>query len=270
MADSLQFTTTLALNVGNLLQAYYDPAGLPARQKADRTVVTEADLAADKLITNVLRENYPQDEIISEESSHMLADAGSSAWIVDPLDGTTNFSLGISLWGVSIARVVDGYPTIGVLYFPMIRELYTCKRGSGAYLNNKRITTKAPNPERPLSFFACCSRSYRYYNISIPYKPRIMGSGCYSFCMVARGAALLGLDAAPKIWDIAAVWLLVEEAGGKIAEFEGFAPFPLLASQDYSVTNFPTLAAATPDVYNFGKNKIHRKSKFALTILNKP
>jgi len=269
MNDPVEFAVNLALQTGNLLRRFYNPAGIPASSKPDRTVVTEADLAADKLITDAIHEHYPGDEIISEESSHHLANIQSPIWIIDPLDGTTNFSLGLAIWGVSIARLLDGYPQLGVLYFPMINELYTARQGSGALLNNKSIAVRAPDPTQPMSFFACCSRSYRYYNISIPYKPRIMGSGAYTFCLVARGSALLGFDAAPKIWDLAAAWLLVEEAGGMITAFEGTPPFPILSQDDYSVMNYPTLAAATPDVFALGQNKIQRKSKFAFVVQGK-
>lgn len=269
MSDPLEFATDLALKTGNILRKYYNPAGMQASQKADHTVVTEADLAADKFITNAICERFPQDEIISEESSHNLENPQSSIWIIDPLDGTTNFSLGLSIWGISIARLTDGAPELGVLYFPLIHELYTVRSEGGAFLNYHQINTRAPDPTQPMSFFACCSRSFRYYDISIPYKTRIMGSAAYSFCMVARGSALLGFDAAPKIWDLAAAWLLVKEAGGKIGAFEGSPPFPITLDVDYRVTNYPTLAAATHDVFAFGQKKIQRKSKFAFVVQSK-
>jgi len=259
MNDPVEFAVNLALQTGNLLQKFYNPAGIRASSKPDQTVVTEADVAADMLITNAIHDHFPLDEIISEESSHRLTNTQSPIWITDPLDGTTNFSLGLSIWGVSIARLLNGYPELGVLFFPMINELYIARRDSGALLNNKSITVRAPDPTQPMSFFACCSRSFRYYNISIPYKPRIMGSGAYIFCLVARGSALLGFDAAPKIWDLAAAWLLVEEAGGMITAFEGSPPFPIFPQDDYSSTNYPTLAAASPAVFSVGQNKIQRK-----------
>jgi myo-inositol-1(or 4)-monophosphatase len=260
MIDPYDFATELALQTGSLLRTHYNPAGLQAVQKADQTVVTQADLAADKLITHAIRKQYPQDNIISEESNHLLQDSQSPTWIIDPLDGTTNFSLGLSIWGVSIARLVNGYPDLGVVFFPMMNELYCARRGLGALFNNTHIITRAPDLTQQMSFFACCSRTFSYYDIRIPYKPRIMGSSAYTFCMLARGAALLGFDAAPKIWDLAAVWLLVEEAGGKIAAFEGSSPFPASPSIDYGVTNFPTLASATADVFSFGHLRIQKKS----------
>lgn len=269
MNDPLVFAVQLALNAGNLLRQYYKPEGVHVDEKPDHTVVTEADMAVDQLITHEIKVNYPSDAIISEESSHLIENDQNPIWIIDPLDGTTNFSLGLSIWGVSIARIVNNHPEIGVVYFPLINELYTARRGRGSFLNQKSITVRAPDPTQPMSFFACCSRSYRYYDISIPYKTRILGSAAYSFCLVARGAALLGFEATSKIWDLAAVWLLVEEAGGVITAFEGSPAFPITSHDDFSKTNFPSLAAATADVFKMGKNKIQRKSKFAVIVQNK-
>jgi myo-inositol-1(or 4)-monophosphatase len=82
--------------------------------------------------------------------------------------------------------------------------------------------------------------------------------------MLARGSALLGFDAAPKIWDLAAIWLLVQEAGGVIASFEAPSPFPISPNNDFSIINYPTLAAATLDVYKLGQRSIHKKMKTTL------
>lgn len=259
MADPFDFATDLALQTGNLLRKYFNPVGMRADYKPDQTVVTQADFAADQFIIRAIQNQFPQDKVISEESSHQLEKPQSPTWVIDPLDGTTNFSLGLPIWGVSIARLENGYPVLGVLYFPMINELYCARKTGGAFLNQIPIVTRAPDPSQPMSFFSCCSRSFRYYDISIPYKTRIMGSAAYIFCMLARGSALLGLDAAPKIWDLAAAWLLVEEAGGVIAAFEGQSPFPVSSTDDFRILNFPTLAAATPDIFSFGHRRIQRK-----------
>ncbi len=260
MNDVFQFTVKTAVKAGTLLKDYFDQAGIHASQKPDHTVVTEADLAADQLITQLIHSQFPTDSIISEESSYEIMNIDAPVWIIDPLDGTTNFSLGLPIWGVSIGRILDGAPQIGVLYFPMINELYTVQRGGGAFLNDEQIFVKTPDPSQPMSFFACCSRTFRYYNISVPYKTRIMGSGSYNFCLVARGAALLGFDAAAKIWDLGACWLLVEEAGGLITAFEGPSPFPIQKSMDFEKINYPTLAAASADVFSMGQKKIQRKT----------
>lgn len=259
MNDPLEFAINLASETGELLKKYYNPGGIHASPKPDKTVVTEADLAADKLITQKIKADFPQDGIVTEESSHFLTDTHSPTWVVDPLDGTTNYSLGLPIWGVSIARLVDGHPDLAVAFFPHLKELYFARRGSGAFLNHNPISTRAPDSSQTMSFFACCSRTFRGFDVSVPYKPRIMGSSAYSFCMVARGSALLGFDATPKIWDLSAVWLLIEEAGGIIQSFEDTTVFPLETNIDYSITSFPALAAATPDLLEKGRSMIKKK-----------
>jgi myo-inositol-1(or 4)-monophosphatase len=259
MVDPLEFAVSLALETGELLQNYYNSVGIHTKLKPDKTVVTEADLAADNLITRKIKAAFPQDAIVSEESFHFLRDTQSPAWVVDPLDGTTNYSLGLPVWGISIARLIGGYPDLGVVFFPRLNELYSTHRGAGAFLNHNPISTRAPDRSQPMSFFACCSRTFRHFNISVPYKPRIMGSSAYSFCMVARGSALLGFDATPKIWDLSAVWLLVEEAGGVIQSFESTQVYPLNTDLDYSINSFPVIAAATLKVLEKGRGMILRK-----------
>ncbi len=259
MNDVLEFAVDLAMQTGDILQKYYSPTGIHSTPKADNTVVTEADLAADGFITQQIKQYFPRDGILSEESSHLLQDPQIPIWVIDPLDGTTNFSLGLAIWGVSIARLVNGYPELGVLYFPRLNELYSTTKGAGAQLNNKSIIARAPDPTQPNSFFACCSRSFRTFDITIPYKPRILGSSTYTISMVARGLALLALDVTPKIWDLAAAWLLVEEAGGIMSVFEGAQPFPLFSNIDYSTASYPILAAATPKLLEMGRSKIQRK-----------
>ena len=212
-------------------------------------LVTEADLAADRFIAAAISERFPGDRILSEELAPALIESeNQTLWVVDPLDGTTNFSLGLPFWGVSIARLQGGYPEVGALYFPRLDELYTTRRGAGAFFNNQRIQVSPPDPNQPWSFFSCCSRTFRDYEIGIKYKPRILGSAAYSLCCVARGIALLAFEATPKVWDIAAAWLLLQEAGGAVATYDDSQPFPLDAAQDYSQMPFPTLAAATPEL----------------------
>ncbi len=102
--------------------SHFQGPGLHARLKGDRSVVTEADLAADRLISASIHGEYPGDAFLSEELQPSISGEDVDAiWVIDPLDGTTNFSLGLPIWGVSIARLVGGWPDIGVLYFPIFK-----------------------------------------------------------------------------------------------------------------------------------------------------
>lgn len=249
MDADLQFASQLARQVGDLILSYFKRADYQTRLKQDHSIVTEADVAADHRIARSILEAYPGDVILSEELRTVYPEhADGGVWIIDPLDGTSNFSLGLCYWGVSIARLESDRHELAALYFPLLDELYTAQRGRGAFLNGEPIHVKPPDPAQPAPYFSCCGNTHRQYEVHVPYKPRILGSAIFSFCSVARGIALIGFEARPKIWDIAAVWLLVQEAGGLIESFNHETPFPLIPGQDYSRHNFPTLAAATPNL----------------------
>ena len=249
MSEDLNFARTLAFEAGKLLLEFFKKPNIETSMKGDNSVVTEADLAADRLISQSIRQRYPDDFILSEElRTDYTHDPFGSVWIVDPLDGTTNFSLGLHYWGVLLCRLADGRPELTVMYFPLLDELYSAYRGQGAFLNEKRIHVRPLDVENPLPFFACCSRTYRRYKVSVPYKVRILGSAAYTFCALARGTAILGFEATPKIWDIAGAWLLVQEAGGVIDTLEGAGPFPLEEGVNYARKSFPTLGASTEEL----------------------
>lgn len=248
MQSSLQFAAETARKAGQLLLHYFTLEGIQVDFKPDHTTVTQADLASDQLICEAIRANFPGEAILSEESNPNLTHSEGPLWVVDPLDGTTNFSLGLHVWGVSLARLVDGIPEIGVLYFPITDEMYTAQRGRGAALNGKALSAQLPDKNTPTPFFSCCSRTIRRYEINIPYKIRVLGAASYTFAAVARGNAMLGLQLTPQLWDIASGWLIVEEAGGALEVLYGSHPFPLDTQIDYSSTVFPTLMGLTPDL----------------------
>jgi myo-inositol-1(or 4)-monophosphatase len=257
--DVLQFAIALALKTGMLLLEHYQPTGSTAQLKADRTAVTAADLAADQLLQAEIWAAFPEDGILSEEGNTVYPADKPAVWVIDPLDGTTNFSLGLHHWGVSIARLVDGEPALGVLYFPLLEELFSAQRGGGAFLNGAPLRVIPPDPVRPFSFFSCCSRTHQRYHVSLRYKARILGSAAYGLATVARGSAALALEVTPKVWDFAASWLITREAGGVIAPLGGAAPFPLEAGSDYGGRVYPLLTAATPKLWSEGQAKITPK-----------
>jgi myo-inositol-1(or 4)-monophosphatase len=273
MTDALTFATRLALQTGRLLLEHHSLTGTQASLKKDHTLVTTADLTADRLISQTIRECFPNDELLSEElqpeyKSHASGSPEKkltafrlekAVWVIDPLDGTTNFSLGLHYWGVSIARLEDGLPKVAALCFPLLDELYTAQRGQGAYLNGDRIRVRPPDKDHPASFFSCCSRTHKRYDVKVRYKTRILGSATYDLCSVARGTAVLGFQATPKIWDIAGAWLMVEEAGGVVETHDSSEPFPLMVLQDYNQQAYPTLAAANQEVLAKGREWIQPK-----------
>ena len=124
MDASLSFATEIAIHAGKQLLSYFKPNGSYTSVKEDYSVVTEADLVADQFIAESIQKEYPEDALISEELQPTIGEVKSPVWVVDPLDGTTNFSLGMPIWGVSIARVQRGWPVLAVIYFPVFDELF--------------------------------------------------------------------------------------------------------------------------------------------------
>ena len=252
----LTFTTNLAKETGALLKEYFQRQGLDARLKSDNSLVTEADLAADRLIRRAIQKEYPNDGILSEEKVTAYPNGYTQVWVIDPLDGTTNFSLGLHYWGVSIARLHNGRPETAAVYFPLVDELYTAQEGQGAFLNGEPLHTKDASLNNPNSFFACCSRTYKYYQVNLPYKTRTLGSAVYHFCAVAKGAAIVAFEATPRLWDLAGGWLIVREAGGVIQALDEKAPFPAQEGYEYEKRGFSTLAAANPQLMKEAQEKL--------------
>ncbi len=249
----LDFALATAAAAGEILLKFFRGAPLERRFKSDHTLVTEADLAANRAITAALRQAFPQDGLISEEAGTLYR-GEEAVWIVDPLDGTTNFQWGLPIWGVSLARWVQGSPSLGVLHFPLLGETYAARRGSGVTFNGKPLHRKT---DLPLTFFACCSRTHRRYRLALPHKTRILGAVSYNMAQVAAGNAALNLEVTPKLWDVAAGWLIVEESGGVMHIMEGDQPIPLQKGTDYGQMHFSTLAAGSPAVLKEGLAGIH-------------
>lgn len=257
-------TTTIEVTrqAGDLLARRFNPAGTLAQKKADFSLVTEADLEADRFIEAALQQNHPGTRILSEEKHTRLGAVPDELWIVDPLDGTTNFSLGLHYWGVSIAYLKKGYPEAAAMYFPLLGEMYTCQRGQGARLNDNIIQASPPIRSNTAPFISCCSRTFKHYEVNLPYKTRILGSTAYSWCSVSRGMALASFDVTAKIWDVAGGWLLVQESGGTGGTFQGESIFPILPDVDYAMKNITAISAADSQMFATMRSRILPKQTF--------
>ena len=258
MLSALEFTVQTAREAGQLLLEYYHSATLRSQLKPDKTLVTEADVASDNLISQAIQKSYPGDLLLSEELQTTLSDdpTGHAIWVIDPLDGTTNFSLGLAFWGVLIARLEKGFPILAAMYFPVLDELYTVQKGSGAWLNGDPLLIDSPRQQMPITFFSCCSRTFRRFRVSVPYKTRILGSAAYTLCSIARGASLLGFETTCKIWDFSGGWLLVQEAGGQVETFDLQRPFPLQHGINYAKKSFPIISASTSELIAQARQQI--------------
>jgi myo-inositol-1(or 4)-monophosphatase len=184
-----------------------------------------ADVECQDLIYQILLDHFPKTRCIGEEGNHPGDPKAEHEWIVDPIDGTMNLAMGIPHFCVSIAarEVATKRIILGVIYDPLRRELFTAERGSGAYLNGvrKQVSTRSKLSEAVLAVgFAKtqesidhCLKLYQVYGSSAR-KLRAMGSAALDLAYVASGRLDAYIEQGVNLWDVAAGWVLVEEAGG--------------------------------------------------------
>lgn len=221
-----------------------------ASRKADGSLVTRTDRAIDALLSRRITERYPSHTVLSEEQVTTYDPAIRYTWVVDPLDGTTNFARGLPIWGISVALLDRGEPVVGVVCFPSLHEEFVAVKAQGATLNGASITTARERLVDNQHFIMCCTRTGRRYQVNTPLKTRVLGSATYHLLKVADGTALAAIEATPKIWDLAAALLILAESGGVTQPIgRGLLPFPVppLAS-DFRNQPFPLIVAANLDI----------------------
>lgn len=251
--EDLIFAERLAADAAALALSQFGHAS--ARRKYDGTLVTATDEAIDRMITARIAEAYPEDAVLSEEFVTRYDPVVRRTWVIDPLDGTTNFARGFPTWGVSIALLEEGAPVMGVVNFPALEEVFAATTGGGATRNGATIHTL---PETTAigddQVFMECTRTRRLFKINLPFKNRILGSAAYHVCKVAQGCALGGIEGTPKVWDIAAAALILTEAGGVMQPLTpGAEPiFPLQTRAfEYGAHSMPLLHGAHQGVIAF-------------------
>ena len=260
-ASVLEFASTTTLTVGTQLMA--DFGQVQASQKDDGSLVTQSDHWADETIRDAIATHFPTHGILSEEGQHLFPDT-EWCWIIDPLDGTTNFTRGIPIWGISLGLLYRGTPVFGYVHFPPIGQTF---HGfwdnespipgieNSAFLNQLPIhsSTDAVTSNH---FFNLCTRSASMLQQPLPCKIRMLGVASYNFLTIANGAAVGGVEATPKIWDIAGAWVIVQAAGGTWVPLDLEPIFPLKVGQDYGKRSFPTLVASSPELVSVFKGLI--------------
>jgi myo-inositol-1(or 4)-monophosphatase len=199
-------------------------------------LVTEADHAAEKAIFDVIQSDFPDHGILSEEAGAIVQDTRYK-WIIDPIDGTVNFAHGIPLCCVSIALEHEGSVIMGAVYNPFLHELFFAQKGWGASLNDKKIQVSSQENVGA----SCLVTGFPYTYLDMPNGPltifeklirkgipvRRLGSAAMDLCWVAAGRFDGFYEHKLQAWDGAAGWLIVEEAGGRVTDFNGqpYSPY---------------------------------------------
>lgn len=199
-------------------------------------LVTEADHAAEKAIFAVIKKNFPDHHLLSEESGELVQDS-EYKWIIDPIDGTVNFAHRIPICCVSIGIERNGEMILGAVYNPLMNELYIAEKGGGATLNDKPISVSKKEKVE----IACLVTGFPYTYLDMKNGPlevfdrfirrgipvRRLGSAAIDLCWVACGRFDGFYEHKLNAWDSAAGWLMVEEAGGKVTNLAGekYSPY---------------------------------------------
>ena len=230
----LNFAIQTARDAGRILAGRLGRA-LQVSNKGDIDLVTEADLASEKLIVERIKSHYPRHAILAEESGatggiETVPGQSDWKWIVDPLDGTTNYAHGYPCFCVSIALERAGLVEIGVIYDPTRDEMFAAERGQGATLNDRRIRvsevddlnaamlcTGFPYNVRERPDFA---RDFSNFTMEAQAVRRD-GSAAIDLAYLACGRFDGFWEDGLNAWDIAAGLLLIEEAGGRVTDFKG-------------------------------------------------
>jgi myo-inositol-1(or 4)-monophosphatase len=237
----LEVAVETAIEAGGILLSEFDhPAKISYKGEVD--LVTQADRRSEDAIVGRLRAYFPKHAIVAEEGGGQEGD-GRHRWIVDPLDGTTNFAHGYPCFAVSIGFEQEGELVAGVIYQPITKELFTASRGEGAFLNERRIqvsqidhlSTSLLATGFPSTKRARNPNIHYYWNFTLrSHGVRRDGSAALDLASVACGRFDGFWEFGLHAWDTAAGVLLVREAGGVVTNFSG---------QPYHVGDYETLAS---------------------------
>ena len=228
--DFLTPMQDLAREAGALLMSFFGKVSI--EYKGDVDLVTQADRAAEKMIVERIRKQWPEHDLIGEEGSRR--ETGSDfRWYIDPLDGTTNFAHGFPVFCVSLALEYKGERVAGVVFDPTRNEMFAAGKGSGAQLNGRPAHVSA-TPRLKESLVATGFPSHKrhknpninfYHQITLrSHGVRRAGSAALDLCYLSCGRLDAYWEFNLNPWDTAAGVLLVEEAGGKVTNFSG-GPF---------------------------------------------
>ena len=243
MSDTLQIVEVIIRQAGTVLMEGYGNVR-HLQQKGVIDLVTEFDKRSEEVIISSIQQNFPEHSILAEESGHNNT-ISEYQWVIDPLDGTTNFAHGIPVFSVSIALLKNNSPVVGVVYDPFRNEMFSAELGQGATLNNHpihvssqtdlghaAISTGFPydlrtNPRNNLAQFV----QFQLRTQAV----RHLGSAALDCSWTAMGRLDGYWEFAVKPWDIGAGALIVREAGGSVTSVEGDENF--LSNESILVSN---------------------------------
>jgi len=226
MKELLDFAIETAKTAGDITLEYFGRRP-QIEWKIDRTPVTQADKACEEKIIANIQKHYPDHAILGEEFG-MIEGKSDFKWIIDPIDGTKNFIRGIPMYGTLIGLEKSGECVLGVAYSPALKELVYAAKGSGCFANGNRVTvSKIGNVNESLMLYGSFKafddggwRNLFFWLAERTTDQRGYGD-YYGYTLIAKGCGEFMLEAAVSPWDLAAIKIIIEEAGGRFTNFDG-------------------------------------------------
>lgn len=229
MRDYLEVAIEAAKTGGDVLRQYYGKAK-DIEYKAEIDLVTHVDKRSEQLIVEWLSSRFPHHSILAEEGTEMQR-SEEFRWVIDPLDGTTNYAHDYPLFGVSVALEQNSELIVGVVYNPVSEELFVAEKGNGSYLNGRKIQVSQVDKLRqalistgfPYELFKNLDDAMSYFIsfMKTAQGVRRDGSAALDLCYLAMGRTDGFWEQRLKPWDSAAGALIVLEAGGTVTDFHG-------------------------------------------------
>ena len=230
MQEYLEFAQNLAHEGGKKLVEHFGHLKEgDIKSKGSHDLVTELDKEIEQLYVNAINEKYPDHGIIGEEGASKNEEA-DYVWVLDPLDGTRNYSIQVPFYGTSICLIKNNEPVVSVLYIPAVDKLYSALKGEGATLNGKKISISNETELMKSSILYCHTADERGVRSAEKYAAKLkmaafnadrLRTAAGEMGLVAEGLVeAYWLDGLP-VWDLAAGALLVREAGGQATDFKG-------------------------------------------------
>jgi len=248
---SIEFIKRTLVTSGEILKSGFGKSLIIDEKNDQSNIVTEVDFKSEEAIRQLISSSYPDHNILGEE--HGFENKGSEfTWIIDPLDGTSNYAAKIPWFGILVALLKNGRPILAGAYLPMSEELYLAELGKGATKNGMKIHV---TDETNLRKLLCCysldysedyAKTEREVQIIKGLVQNIRNlrstNSIVDFCLVADGRVGAAINQTMKIWDIAAPQLIIEEAGGKVTDING-QPIVYRPSALSLEENFTAIAA---------------------------
>ncbi len=215
---------------GQILHQHFGQAGAATRKENLSSVVTEADLASEKCILDLIRARFPQHNIIAEETGLQRRDSAFT-WVVDPLDGTSNFAAGIPWFGVILAVLERGRPILATMLLPEMGLHYVGEVGGGVFRNGQRVsvTTETELGNALCAYGMDSSPDETVTRRNVEWLSRLTNrarnvratNSLVDFCFTIDGRLGACINQSTRIWDIAAAALMLPEAGGRLTDLAG-------------------------------------------------